>query len=378
MSMAKNKLVCKQSEHIPLEHRYETFFSNVRQEGSLFPDFSRYSSVKEIFHEMREMLLNIGGNGIPEGVGSLMHIYMLCSIATMPLSDPEQISNRELWLKRISQERLLIANTGSERVNRSNNTENTVTQAMAVDGGYVVNGEKNFVSLAEVADILIFNANVKGSEGFAFFIVPFDRSSILIKESCFDESLGLRTYSIEFKELFVDQNMVMKTDSQSTSLAFLYQRSWFLSLVSSVYLGAARKALDEAISFAQNTFLSDKKLLADLDGVQAEIGRYEMQWEAAMAPSYICGEKLTDFLNNPSMKTIERLYHSSIVAKKIGCDTAEDIVKSVRRFIGTQSMTANSKVNEISKLISLGPLHPVVSAQSERLFGSKVLGNVSR
>jgi alkylation response protein AidB-like acyl-CoA dehydrogenase len=313
-------------------------------------------------------LLSIGEVGIAEGVGAAMHLYMLAAFATMPIQEARIAERRRAFVAMILASRLLLANTGSDAQTRSANAGRSATVAVRVDGGSVVNGTKSFLSLADVADVVIFTAMLDdGSTGF--FVAPMNDPAIRIGARHFDAAFPLHTNSVEFHDLFVPDPMSFaESPSQAPAGGFhLFQRALFQSLISAVYLGAARRALKEAAKFAKAHGLSD------VDGVHVELGRLLIRWQGALAPTRICARPLRRFVQSPCAANLQSFAEAATVAKQVGCAAAADIVSTVQRFIGTRSMESGHVMAEIVRLAPFGALHPIVGAQADRQFGRALL-----
>lgn len=348
---------------------YAVFFDRFRGTDLCFLPCRRELNAHEMHAQLVEGLLTIGEQGIAEGLGAAMHLYMLASFALAPVNDAAVQTRREEFLRLVEGSRFLIANTGSDAQTRSANAGRSSTVVESADGVSVINGAKTFLSLAEVADLLVFTAQVRDGT-LAFFVAPLRDPAIQIGAAHFDAAFPLHTHSVVFRDLRIPDRMAFLPNSgQGDALPGLhaFQRALFQSLISAVYLGAARRALAEAVAFAREAGL------ATLDGVHVELGRLLIQWHGALAPTKVCGPALARFVECPDERALQSFSEVAMVAKQVGCAAATEIVTGVQRFIGTRAMEPGHVLAEISRLTPFGPLHPVVAAQAQRQFGRALL-----
>lgn len=361
-------IACLPAETAEAETRYARFFREFRKAELPFLPCRAELDPAALHTGLIDSLMAVGGFGIAEGVGAAMHLYMLAAVAKMPIGEPALAAQRAALIGMIDRDRLLLATTGSDSRHRSANAAQSATVAVPVEGGYRINGTKTFLSLAEVADLVLFTADIAGC-GLSFFIAPLKQPAIRIGPPHFDAAFPLHTHSVTLDNLVVPAAMALAATEGggANAAAHAFQRALFQSLISAVYLGAARRALLEAARFAK------EEGLAELDGVQAELGRLVIRLHGAIAASRVCGGPLARFIAGPSAETLGLFGEAAAVAKQTGCTAAVEIVAAAQRFIGTRAMEPGHVMAEISRLAQFAPLHPVVGAQAERQFGQALL-----
>ncbi|MBA3772578.1 MAG: acyl-CoA/acyl-ACP dehydrogenase [Ramlibacter sp.] len=359
--------VVREAKRAPKVERYATFFQEFRGTRLAFMACEPQIDVGILHADMLSGLAEIGALGVAEGVGACMHLYMLFALATIPLPDAHLDERRKRLLLQIAERRLLVANTGSDAVRRSDNSEQTSTALVDLkDGTYSASGAKTFLSLATVADLVLFTAGPPDAR-LCFCLAPLRDSGVVIGSSEFDSSLNMNTHGLEFKDVIIPEEMVFApSGNEGGALFHGYQRAVFQATISAVYLGAAFEALKEAGSFAQSARIDT------VDGVRAELGSLVMKHDGALAISRACREPLYTFTAQPTPATLAALTDTAMVAKHFGCQVAAAIVTSVQRFIGTRSMRPEHPLVEMSRMVAFGPLHPVVAAQAVRHFAQRV------
>ena len=128
-----------------------------------------------------------------------------------------------------------------------------VTHANAVDGGYVLNGSKCFITNGDVADLYVVFATVdrsKGIKGLTAFVVPkAEGVSIGKKES----KMGIRasgTVVVNFDNVFVPAENVLGAPGQGFKIA-MQTLDFTRPLLGAQSVGVARGAFETAVKYAK-------------------------------------------------------------------------------------------------------------------------------
>lgn len=131
---------------------------------------------------------------------------------------------------------------------------NVSTHAQPVDGGYVLNGYKHYVTLAPEADLTLVFATINpdlGRWGITTFVV--EREMEGFSRSPVQEKMGLRTVpigSLTFEDCFVPEANRIGPEGAGVSIA---HGSLELErcLIFAGHLGAMQRQLEEAVAFAR-------------------------------------------------------------------------------------------------------------------------------
>ena len=132
---------------------------------------------------------------------------------------------------------------------------NLSTHAEPVEGGYVLNGHKHYITLAPVADLALVFATTNpdlGKWGITAFVVECEGDGV--SQSPVREKMGLRTVpigSLTFTDCFVPEANRIGPEGAGVSIAhgsLEVERC----LIFAGHLGAMQYQLEESIDFAQN------------------------------------------------------------------------------------------------------------------------------
>jgi alkylation response protein AidB-like acyl-CoA dehydrogenase len=185
------------------------------------------------------------------------------------------------------------------------------TRAGKVDGGYVLNGTKTFVTNAPVADLAVVFATVdpsKGRWGITAFLIEQGTPGFTVSRNI--EKMGLRTSpmgELVFQDCFIPEGCRLGREGAGGSI-FNSSMEWERTCILASSLGVMERQLEESIQYARQRrqfdqpigkFQSVSNRLADMK-VRLETARlilYKVAWlieqgqsavmEAALAKLYL-------------------------------------------------------------------------------------------
>lgn len=328
--------------------------------------------VEIVYQKCFETLHKLGEVSIPVSVALSMHYYVLASIATYPFKKTsQQYWKREILLNKIKKERVFIANTGSIRT-YDNVSENKGILAMKEKDNYIVYGRAPFMSLAGIADYLVFTAELSDG-GKAVFFAASDNTQIEFTDTVFGDTMqGSFTKSVKFKNLRVPVSNVIKLDTQikEQSELLIYQRSWFQALVSAPYLGAAKRVIKEVKGFGEQKLKKGKEL-SESEYFLNNLGELVVKYKGARQLCMQAGRALSRFKQGNKV-LLEMLFEASVLSKFFGTHHAEEIVTQARYIMGTQFLSPQTMTNKIYKEIVFGPLQPMTDIDIKAYFSQNL------
>lgn len=175
------------------------------------------------------------------------------------------------------------AGAGSDSFNLS-------TTATKVDGGYLLNGQKIYVGLAPICDMILTFATVNpeiGRWGVTAFIIDPDQDGVILSEP--KEKMGLRTSplgTIEYQDAFVPDENVLGREGAGAgifSACMDYERSFMLAS----HVGSMARQLDETIAFANDRKLNGQSI-GKHQAVSHRIANMKVRLETARLFLYKC------------------------------------------------------------------------------------------
>jgi hypothetical protein len=207
-------------------------FGRLRAELKLHP---AESTAAATFAAAAQTARSVAVDCLPLGIALVMHLYPLCALRCVPLPWWSSVSvRRSLLLNAIDRRSLILANAGSERAAGAH----APVELTRTRDGIRVNGTYDYVSLANVADVVLFSAPLAGSTCTIFCAADLRSGSTRIGDSRFSGSMRLsNTCPVTFDNLRVpaDRYVVVPDESALNCMA-QYQRSWFQLLLGDSYL----------------------------------------------------------------------------------------------------------------------------------------------
>jgi hypothetical protein len=207
-------------------------FAQLRNEVDLHP---AGSTPAETFEAAARTARSIAAECLPLGIGLVMHLYPLCALRCVPLPwwSPAGL-RRARVLRAIDRDGLVLANAGSERASGAHAPVTLTRQRHGVR----VTGTFEYVSLANVADLVLFSTPLAGSNHSMFCIAELRSDAVRVGASRFSGSMKLSdTCPVTFNDLPVPRGryLLVPTEAALSCMA-QYQRSWFQLLLSEAYL----------------------------------------------------------------------------------------------------------------------------------------------
>jgi hypothetical protein len=210
---------------------FQRGFDRLRPSLHLHPQEQTASAT---FEAAAQITRAVASECLPLGIAIVMHLYPLCTLRCVPLPWWSAAHRRRArFLRAVDSGSLILANAGSER---GPGTQDAVS-VTRTRGGVRVAGTYDYVSLAHVADVVLFSAPY---EGHAIFCAADVRdASVRIGDCRFKNSMRLSdTCSVTFDEHFVPAGRCIDIPTASALQCMAqYQRSWFQLLLAESYLG---------------------------------------------------------------------------------------------------------------------------------------------
>ncbi len=157
------------------------------------------------------------------------------------------------------------------------------TRATKVDGGYLLNGTKQFITSGKIAGItMVFAVTdpAAGKKGISGFLVPTDRKGYFVDKV--EHKLGQLasdTCSLRFQDLFLDDALLLGREGQGYSMALSNLEAGRIGIAAQC-IGMARAALEIAAGYAKER-KSMGKLIIEHQAVGFRLADLASRLEAA-------------------------------------------------------------------------------------------------
>ena len=157
----------------------------------------------------------------------------------------------------------------------------TATTATRVQGGYLLNGEKTYISNGGIADIYVVFARTgeaPGARGLSAFLMPADVPGLEVVQRI-DVIAPHPLAHVRFTNIALPDNALIGKPGEGFKIA-MSVLDVFRSTVGAAALGFARRALDEALSRVKARKIGGAPL-AELQMVQGHIADMALDIDAA-------------------------------------------------------------------------------------------------
>jgi hypothetical protein len=212
---------------------YRRAFVHLRARLPLYPIAGRRASV--VFEAAAHTVRTLAAGCLPLGIAVAMHLYPLCVLQCMPLPLLSFARfQRAMLLRMIRNRALVLANAGGER---TRGAEHSPVARPDADG-IRVDGTFDYMSLASVADLVLFKARLADGNGTVLCAADLHGPSVRIGEWAFSGSMRLSdTSPVSFDGHRIPQGRyVVVADGDLLRCTSDYQRCWFHLFLAELYL----------------------------------------------------------------------------------------------------------------------------------------------
>jgi alkylation response protein AidB-like acyl-CoA dehydrogenase len=275
----------------------------------------------------------------------------------------------------------LICATATER-----GTDNLhpLTEAVAVDGGYHINGTKLFVTASPIATHIAMNLRVRkdGADSIGSVMMPLDTPGITPNDDW--DALGMRSsgsQSVTFADCFVPEHAIgVLAPWGRWSVPMLMSRSFSNMPLVAAFLGIAESAAELALS-ALSTQTKLGKPTRERPGIQHTVA--EMEIDLATCQSFVdrAGARFDDFLARhagtpPTLADAHELMKDYQSAKWVVNAKAIEIVSKAMDLAGGAGYVTGNSLTRLYRDVRAGPfMQPGVPTEARDYIGKVVLGD---
>ncbi len=212
---------------------YREGFARLRSRLELHPVSARRASL--VFEPAATTVRILAAGCLPLGIAVAMHLYPLCVLQCIPLPFLSFARfQRAMLLRAIRKGSLILANTGGERTRGAQHS----VVARQDPEGVRIDGTFEYMSLASVADVVLFKSRLEDGGGSVFCAADLRGDSVRIGAWRFSGSMRLSdTSSVTFASHRVPHGRyVVVADDDVLRCASDYQRCWFQLFLADAYL----------------------------------------------------------------------------------------------------------------------------------------------
>jgi alkylation response protein AidB-like acyl-CoA dehydrogenase len=246
------------------------------------------------------------------------------------------------------------------------------TTARRTDTGWVIDGRKNFASMAAALDYFVIPAATDDGDPLPIGRFLVGRAPGVTVEDNWDP-LGMRatgSHDVVLDRVEVPRDSLLYRESPEPPHPFrLPGNAWFILVVTSVYLGVGAAALRAAAAYAlQRIPVALGKPIATLETVQRRLGVADTGLRAARALVRAAAQSWDD---DPGAR--DRLAADLVAAKITGTNAALAAAAEAMRIVGGAAMRRDLPFERLLRDAQAGLYHPPADDAGAALLGRLAL-----
>jgi acyl-CoA dehydrogenase len=216
------------------------------------------------------------------------------------------------------------------------------TTARRVDGGFVIDGAKTWISNAGIADhyVVFCRFPEAGERGYAAFVVDADNPGLRVAERI-DVIAPHPLGRIELTECRVDADALVGEAGAGMKVA-LGTLDVFRPTVGAAALGFARRALDEALGWTRER-QAFGKALSEFQLVQASLGEMALEVDASALLVYRAAWARDS--------GAERITREAAMAKLYATESAQRVIDTAVQLFGGRGVVSGAAVETLYREI---------------------------
>ena len=202
------------------------------------------------------------------------------------------------------------------------------TNAKKVDGGYILNGSKIFITeggLAEIVVVLAYTDKTKGNRGISMMLVEKGDKGFSVGKK--EHKMGVRgsdTSELVFEDVFLPEDRLLGGEEGIGFKVLMQTFNYTRPVVGAQALGVMQGALDAAIKHAKERVQFGKPL-ASFQGLQWMLAEMALNVETARTMVYRAGSLIDTQHDSPDIPKIASMakWYASDMAMKVTTDAVQ-------------------------------------------------------
>ncbi|GAA0367817.1 acyl-CoA dehydrogenase family protein [Streptomyces blastmyceticus] len=331
-----------------------------REAGGAGLGFAGYSRVLAV----------LGAHNGAAALGFNMHnvaIGSLCESAATPL--PPAADAFRSWLyDEVVRGRKMFASATSEAGSGAKLRGVRTTYRPYADGrGYVLTGEKSFVSLAGVADYYVVAARAEGTEGsgeVSHFVVAADDPGVRFGEvHSLSAMYGTSTAGMVLDAVPVPRSRLFLGVEGMSMYKLVREPHWMISGYTGAYLGIA-----EAVLRFTTDYVAASPRRAASPVLQRELGRMAARLGAARALVHEAGARIDS--GRGTVGANAAVHAAKYIVGEVGPELAQDAV----RICGSAAVNRSQPLERLLREASFASVMPAKPEECLEYLGKAALG----
>ncbi len=242
------------------------------------------------------------------------------------------------------------------------------------DDGFVINGVKNWVSMAGYADYYVVAAKKEGSESevpaISYLIVEKENPNARVEFTW--DVLGMRATStnpVYFEDCFVPKSSLFLGNEGMALFKVAREPHWLVGGYVGVYLGICTAAFDFLVNYLKNRNIPGTQTpLSDDSRIQHKVGELYVKVAAAKASVYRAAKLVAE--KPGSVEANTAIHQSKFIVSELGPSLTSDAI----RLCGGSTIAKFMPLERYYRESRCGGLMPATSDECLLYLGKAAFG----
>jgi alkylation response protein AidB-like acyl-CoA dehydrogenase len=299
------------------------------------------------------------------------------NLSSLPVKTKERVTHTLLQLyKQVVEEKMIFAAATTEP-NIGARFSKVKTTFARTDDGYIINGTKSFVTMAEYADYYLVLADkklaedeIKNDQCLSYFLVPRVTEGITINKTW--DVLGMRgtaSQEVTFNNVKVARKALFMNYEGFALSKVLREPHWVTGGYLGVYLGIMEAIFNFTCHYIRSRSNSDQQdSLASQPLIQARIGKMFTLLNNARLNVYEAAKKVD------AEPTTAESHQAIFSAKYVLGESMPKIASMALRTCGGSSIHKKFQLERYLRDSHCGGLMPTVTDMCQIFLGQSALG----
>lgn len=292
--------------------------------------------------------------------------FAMQGLGSGPMSLAGSTEQQQTWLPRVASGKAIAAFALSEP-EAGSDVGALSTEAVKKADGYVLNGEKTFISNGGIADFYTLFARTgeaPGARGISCFLVEADNPGLEIAERI-DLMAPHPLARLRLNDLKLTPDALIGEPGRGFQLA-MSTLDIFRSTVGAAALGMARRGLEETLARIESRAIFGG-VLSDLPTVQAKVGDMALDVDASALLVYRSAWTKDC--------VAERVSREAAMAKLYATEAAQRVIDTAVQLHGGLGVTRGNPVEALYRDIRALRIYEGASEIQQTIIARQVLGS---
>ena len=324
---------------------------------------------------MAEVLIRIAHGDASTALGLAMHVNITAQMSEGQFFTPEVIDR---LFTECAERGIFVNNVASEPEMGSPSRGGLPnTTAVPVEGGYIVNGRKSWVTYAPALDYFFTTVTIK-AEGqepqLAVLAVSGKSPGLELLNNWGNESIALRasgSCDVIYKDVFVPAHGLMQKREPDQVRSSKQPPGWSATAFAAVYLGVGEAALMATAHYVkQRVPTALGKPIAELPHIQRSLGQMAVLLAGARAVLFaVAGKWSSDLEGRASMDA------ELATAKYLCTNAAIQATDLALRTVGANGLDRRLPLERLFRDARAGLMHPPQDEAALELIGRSAIAD---